>query len=87
MDFDAKNKDINMGNKDALILDKCYGPTIMCHLRITADTKNCKWIIERQFIKQDEQGNDFTYWDLVCEVDAQESISFRDLEGETKDEG
>ena len=78
MDFNATEKTINMGDMNALIIDKCYGPAIFCSLRITADTRKCKWIIERQFIKQDEQGNDFTYWDLVCEVDAQESISFRD---------
>jgi len=78
MDFDAEKKAVYVGNMDALIIDKFYGPTIMCNLRITADTRKCKWVIERQFIKQDEQGNDFTYWDLVCEVDAQESISFRD---------
>ena len=76
MDFEPERKTLNIGSGDSVVIDKVYGPTIFCGIRITADTEDCKWVIEREFIKQDKDGNDFTYWGLVCEFDAQESIDF-----------
>ena len=77
MDFDEKRKTVNVGSNSTIIIDKMYGPTIFCNLRITARSRDCKWIVEREVIGQDDQDNDITSWETMCEIDGQESISFR----------
>lgn len=68
---------LEIGSFDSVIIEKLYGPTIYCNLRITAMGADAKWLVEREKITQDYQGNDVTTWEKVCEIDAQESIDFR----------
>jgi len=78
MDFDSKRNEVNIGSDDTVIINKLYGPTIFCNLRITARTSDCKWVIERQVIEQDAQGNDISYYETMLEIDGQASIDFRE---------
>lgn len=73
-----KNHRIEIGSFDTVTIEKIFGPTIYCNIRITAKGVEGKWLIEREVINQDKDGNDVVAWEAVCEIDAQESISFRD---------
>jgi len=71
MNLDEKTKTVEMGC-ETVTIEKLYGPLIFCDVRVTADFKTCKWIVERQWIHED---NSIT-WEKMCEFDGQESIFF-----------
>lgn len=75
--MDDKEKQVEIGCETVLIT-KMFGPLIFCDVQITADADTGNWIIEREWIKQDEDGNDYTEWEKICEFNGQESISFGD---------
>jgi len=67
------NYTIEMGyNK--VILNKLFGATIFCDLRVWPDSNNCEWVVERQVIN--EAGDSF--WEEIIRIDGQESIYFHD---------
>ena len=68
---------VNISGDESLMVNKLYGPLIFCGLRITARTKDCRWIVEREVIEIDKQGNDKTYYETILELDGQASIDFR----------
>ena len=57
-----------------IFLDKLFGATIFCGLKIWPDSKTCEWVVERQWI--DENGD--SSWEEVTRIDGQESIYFHD---------
>jgi len=52
------------GSDRSLEINKMFGPTIFCDIRITPDTESVMWIIERQNIKTGE-------WSEVCRIAGQ----------------
>ena len=71
----GKEYSIEIGSFDSVIIDKMFGPTIYCNLRIIAMGVEGKWIIEREKTVNNENGEyKETVWEKVCEIDAQESI-------------
>lgn len=70
MDFDIEHKTLNVGSDDTFEICKIYGPTVMCDLRITINTLDCQYMIEKQIITQDKDGNDIIHWDCVSLIDA-----------------
>lgn len=71
MDFDVKRKEINIGSGESIVINKLYGPSVFDPLRITADSNSYKWIIEREVIITDEDGNDIgTRWEKIHEIEA-----------------
>ena len=72
MDFDEKEKRLNMGY-DTVTISKEYGPTIHCDVRITADPRTCTWRIEREKYNEDES----VTWEIMAEFDCQESLNFK----------
>tara|TARA_R110000744_G_scaffold64675_6_gene133086 strand:+ start:3866 stop:4093 length:228 start_codon:yes stop_codon:yes gene_type:complete len=69
---------VEVGSHNRAVIDKLFGPLIFCRLRVTAEAKNCEWVIERERTQQDEEGNDVDFWEEVVRIDGQESISFRE---------
>jgi hypothetical protein len=78
MDFESSRRTVNIGSNDTVYIEKMYGPTIFCKLKVTADVDTVTWRIEREWIKQDEADNDYSEWEVVAEFGCQDSISFRD---------
>lgn len=72
-----RNHKLEIGSFDVVQIEKLFGPTIYCDLRITAKGCDAVWLIERMKITQDVEGNDVTSWEKMYEIDAQESIDFR----------
>ena len=77
MDIDKESKEINIGGDETITINKLYGPLIFCNLKITARTKDCRWVIEREVIEVDEQRNDITSYETILELDGQASIDFK----------
>ena len=51
-----ENVKVEIGSDQTVTIDKMFGPTIFCDIRVTARLKDCKWVFEREFIKQDDDG-------------------------------
>lgn len=64
---------IEIGSFDVVIIEKLFGPTICADLRITADTSKGCWIIERQWLKNNE-------WIEWCTIPIQLSQEFENDE-------
>ncbi len=74
----GKEYTIETGSFDSVVIDKLFGPTIYCKIKVTALGVDAKWLVEREKTVEDEEGNFIkTEWEKICEIDAQESI-FKD---------
>ena len=60
---------VEMGYQ-TVILNKLYGATIFCDLKICPSSKTGDWIISRQA----RDSNNNIYWEEVCRIDGQESL-------------
>jgi len=61
-------------------IDKLFGPLIFCEVRIRADQKTADWVVEREWLESDADGNSVCNWREVARFDGQECIDFRDGE-------
>ena len=70
-----KNK-LQVGRKDIIEINKDFGPTIACDIRINCDTNSGNWIIEKCCTEVDVCGNSKDIWEEVCRIDFQDCIDF-----------
>ena len=69
-----KKHNIEIGSDEIVEIEKLFGPTIMCDIRLTACTETCEWIIERECITTDKNENDIISWVEYIRIPAQESL-------------
>lgn len=71
-----------VGTDTPVVIDKLFGPTIFCDVRVTAlfrkEDQEPVWRIEREVLGHDEEGNGTQSWEIMLEIPCQESIEFRD---------
>lgn len=70
---------IEYGGQCPVHLDKLFGPTIACEVRITLDRKSWEWVVERETITRNPDPRsdqwDIQGWEEVARFDCQESLN------------
>lgn len=64
------DRQIDIGSFDVLRITKLFGPTAFCDLIIEQDFDTYEWVIKKEFIDTDEQGNDKERIEEVFRVSA-----------------
>ena len=75
---------------EPVVIDKCYGPTIACEVRVRFESRECEWVVERQAItrvldtgpgpKGDDGMTDVAEWREVVRFDGQDDGATRLIE-------
>lgn len=59
----------------SVVLDKVFGPLIMCGLRISINIWNAEWVVERErYSWNADQTEQLITWEEVARIDGQESL-------------
>lgn len=56
LDNSTKELRVEIGVHQSVVIDKLYGPLVMCDVRVRADFKKCQWVVERQRIREHKDG-------------------------------
>ena len=67
---DRKEIIVEIGGEKVLVIDKLFGPTVACNVRIRHDYEN--WIVERE--KWTCPNGLSSEWEEMCRFDIQESL-------------
>ncbi len=70
---EPREKRVEIGADERVVIDKLFGPLIFADLRITADFQSNSWIIERMIIKSGA-------WIEWCRIPGQLNQEFTDWE-------
>lgn len=70
----SEKKVVEIGTTDVVLIDKLYGPLVMCDLQIHVDSARGEWVISRQVLARDGT----SAWETVARIDGQNSIEFDD---------
>ena len=66
---------LEIGTMHTIILNKLFGPTVFCDLKISIDDTTMEWVIEKQCTRITDNVED-DWFEEVCRINCQESLEF-----------